>query len=530
MGFIESLFDHSTWRPAFPYKFEHYENPDKVPYGVVVIPARHHADMVTEINAVLGKLRWCIVILIGDEEAAFPVDSLNHEYMKVWVMTPTFGKYQNIDRYLGDGWPPAIRSIGARLSDEKTTDWFYSGQVTHERRKQCVESLKDVPGGEFIETAGFTQGLPHEEYYAALSAAKVAPCPSGPETPDTFRLYEALELGCVPLADDLTPKSDKPTNYWTDMYGDVPFPVIHDWADAPGYIENLRDRYPTVNNRVFAWWQQEKRKIAYALRDDIRSLHGEFDDAIDDDDSFITVLIPTSPIAAHPDTSIIEETVGSVRDRLPNAEIIIMFDGVRAQQESYRASYEEYIRRVLWKCNWEWHNVLPLVFDEHMHQAGMTREALRLVQTEAVLFVEHDTPLCEDIPFDSLLCAVLSPDADLVRLHHEALVLPEHRQLMIGEREPFCGEMMWRTYQWSQRPHIAKTEFYRRIIADHFPTTSRTMIEDKMHGIVHQAYVIKGRAGWNEYKLWMYAPDGDMKRSYHTDGRKADPKFDMVFE
>ena len=31
------------------------------------------------------------------------------------------------------------------------------------------------------------------------------PCPSGPATPDSFRLWEALEAGCVPIADGYAP-------------------------------------------------------------------------------------------------------------------------------------------------------------------------------------------------------------------------------------------------------------------------------------------------------------------------------------
>jgi hypothetical protein len=52
-----------------------------------------------------------------------------------------------------------------------------------------------------------------------------------------------------------------------------------------------------------------------------------------------------------------------------------------------------------------------------------------------VLYCEHDAPLCEDIPFDGLATAVESGDADLVRLHHEALILDDHKHLML-DSEP----------------------------------------------------------------------------------------------
>ena len=38
-----------------------------------------------------------------------------------------------------------------------------------------------------------------------MTAARSPQCPSGYATPDSFRLYEALEAGCVPLADMTAP-------------------------------------------------------------------------------------------------------------------------------------------------------------------------------------------------------------------------------------------------------------------------------------------------------------------------------------
>ncbi len=53
------------------------------------------------------------------------------------------------------------------------------------------------------------------------------------------------------------------------------------------------------------------------------------------------------------------------------------------------------------------------------------------------------------------------------------------------------------------------------------------MIEDVMHGIVIEAYKINGMPGWHDYRLLIYNPPGDnIKRSYHTDARENDQKFD----
>lgn len=243
-----------------------------------------------------------------------------------------------------------------------------------------------------------------------------------------------------------------------------------------------------------------------------------------------TVLVPTSPIPSHPDTRIIDETISTIRTHL-DSEIIIMIDGIRDEQLYLKEQYQEYIRRLLWKCNNEWENVIPLLFEEHQHQANMTRKALQLIKTPLILFVEHDTPLTpdRDINWDSVEDMVLSEEANMVRLHHEALVLDVHKYLMIGEPEYTFKESYWRTYQWSQRPHIASTEFYRRILEQYFPPSAKTMIEDRMYGVLEEAYRHRGKMGWDEFKVWMYYPEGDIKRSYHIDGREGEQKYEETF-
>lgn len=240
----------------------------------------------------------------------------------------------------------------------------------------------------------------------------------------------------------------------------------------------------------------------------------------------ITVVVVTSPIPSHPDTRIIDETIASIRTHLPDSEILICIDGIRDEQADYTEAYREYTRRILWKCNFEW-GATPLLFDKHEHQARMTRNALEFVKSPAILFMEHDTPLTPDreIPFKKLVEDIKSGKANIIRLHHEALVLDVHRYLMIGEPE----DGLWATYQWSQRPHLASTKYYKYMLHEYFPLEARTMIEDNMYGKLESAYRDRGQAGWNEFKVWLYYPAGDIKRSYHTDGREGDPKYEDTF-
>ena len=241
----------------------------------------------------------------------------------------------------------------------------------------------------------------------------------------------------------------------------------------------------------------------------------------------ITVVTPVSPIASHPDTAILDQTIESVRHHLPDAEILLTFDGVRDELEDRRADYEEFIRRALWKSDHDWGNVAPWIYDDHTHQAAMLRGVLDEIRTPLLFYVEHDTPLCidRDIDFAEITAFVASGTSHLTRLHHEARIPDEHQHMMHGFDD---GPNFLRTSQWSQRPHVAAVGYYKRIVADHFTENACCFIEDVMHSVADEAWRIDGVDGWNRHKMHIYHPDGDIKRAWHTDGRAGGDKFEHL--
>jgi len=238
----------------------------------------------------------------------------------------------------------------------------------------------------------------------------------------------------------------------------------------------------------------------------------------------ITVVTPVSPIKSHPDTTILEETITSVRALLPSAEIFLTFDGIRDEQTSRKADYDEFIHRTLWLADHVWGNVVPFLFDEHEHQSGMMRHIIDKIDTSLLLYVEQDTPIVTDEPIDmpAIEQMILDGESNLVRLYHEGVMPAEHMHLMHGRSNQFIE-----TSQWSQRPHVASTAYYRRILNSHFTAGSKCFIEDRMYGILEEAERIDGYQGWVQHRIHIYDPgNGNMKRSYHTDGRAGESKFD----
>ncbi len=142
------------------------------------------------------------------------------------------------------------------------------------------------------------------------------------------------------------------------------------------------------------------------------------------------------------------------------------------------------------------------------------------------MYIESDTPIVTDEPidWDAITTFLMSGETNLIRLHHEALILDAHKHMVHGTD---MDGLFTRTSQFSARPHIATTAFYRRVLETCFSPDACSFLEDRLYGVCDQAFLVDGMNGWRQYAMHLYSPPGNnIKRSYHLDGRAGEAKFD----
>lgn len=240
----------------------------------------------------------------------------------------------------------------------------------------------------------------------------------------------------------------------------------------------------------------------------------------------LTVLIPTSPIPSCPSTEVIDATYRSIRERLPDVPVVIAADGYH-EGACTREAYDEYLTRLDWGGAYGYRTTVVRA-PEWLHEANLTRLALPLVETDLLLFVEHDNPLDgPDLPWDGIGAALRSGEANMVRLSLEGEIPDVWRYLYpdgVDERRYVAGVPMLRTLQWSTRPYLTRTEWIERIHRDYVGDDSRIFLEAVLHAVLVNRWRVEGEAGWDAFRVWTYAPDGDIRRSLHIDGRRDAPE------
>lgn len=234
-----------------------YDCLDDVPDGGLIVMVRGHfmRPHIKRLEEDLKRFTWVMVMVTTNETGeGF---EFNHPRKVVWLQTP--GKGVSASQFFPLGAPsPHIQEERPIPIYARANLCLFAGQITHPVRQDCVESMKRIRGTKVLGTTGFNRGLPHKEYMRLLADTAVAPCPAGPATPDTFRVYEATESGAIPILDS--------PDYWTRLFGDHhPFPTLTRWSSLPMLLDKVLSRRAIIQNNTGRFWEAYKTYLVNML-------------------------------------------------------------------------------------------------------------------------------------------------------------------------------------------------------------------------------------------------------------------------
>jgi hypothetical protein len=261
--------------------------------------------VVIEAKAPVPFMNDVLVVSFGNDLAGFLKMARGKGCKNIGVLhmadelgTHDRGFYQAADYVLRHYWfkdalvPPGPESLGAfwipngyrtgvgpiatqtmlSAGDRKIMGFFsgvLEGRALLEERRQMVQTVKDAKLPFLVAgTPGFGQGLGPVSYAAFLCMSRFALAPSG-NSPETIRLYDALEAGAIPImlrsayvnAPDAL---DNPPFLLLDNWSELPAAYApYADADAPQVIEAIEAK----RVEVLSWWQGFKARQQRRLKD-----------------------------------------------------------------------------------------------------------------------------------------------------------------------------------------------------------------------------------------------------------------------
>lgn len=221
--------------------------------AVISFEANENLAYVEELNADIAKLKWVMIIITCNENGNDAFKMIRHPNKKIWLQTPHMEN--EADYFMPFGYPSEVKV----KPKNRIYDWAFMGNDGHIRRHQAIEKMRKMHNGYLLTTNQFGSGLERNNYLDIMSQSKFIPCPGGPVTPDTFRIWEALECGCIPIVDSQSGIVPFGVGYWEKIFGDVLFPIIHDWNSLEDVIKDVD--WETEQPKIMEWWKNKKQKI-----------------------------------------------------------------------------------------------------------------------------------------------------------------------------------------------------------------------------------------------------------------------------
>ena len=208
------------------------------------------------------------VILLGDEFYKAPTDfydkvqfvfrnywhknQIHHKNVYTFPLGYKKGFWQNCSRQLKDIY-------------HRDYVWSFAGQIVNKpTREHMVKVMKQIPNNYIHEIYawGDISSLSVDAYQNLLLNSIFVPCPTGWWNLDSFRIYEALECGCIPVVEKI------PFDYFNLYLGSNPFITISSWNEVIDIINNLLSDPIALEKRRLAcqkWWLTYKDNLKQTM-------------------------------------------------------------------------------------------------------------------------------------------------------------------------------------------------------------------------------------------------------------------------
>lgn len=206
-----------------------------------------------------NKVKKIFLIHLGDEGGAEKKDLVYSLCEHIWrtFSLPMFKNLKNVTSIpIGYKCDPIKDNINILKRNYK---WSFLGTTHGSSRYDLLNKHKNITPNFINLTENFSgkKSMDTNDYYKILNNSIFAPIPHGYFHPETYRLYEALEAGCIPIIEN-------PFQFFDNFLPNNPLLSVNSWEDSSTiikkYLENKKD-IEILRNKINDWWTQHKENL-----------------------------------------------------------------------------------------------------------------------------------------------------------------------------------------------------------------------------------------------------------------------------
>ena len=223
-------------------------------------------NMILEkLNRFAQQKKSVVLLHLSDETVNDPLSMYDHPAVKLVIRNyirkdiPLSNKVITIP--LGYVRNRSLKGKFKKLS-ERSLAWSFAGSVDKPNRIEMLQTLATVEPNSMKLLPTWKHPLPEEadEYMKTLEDTRFIPCPKG-QNYETYRLYEALEAGCIPICIG-DPNNEH--DCYNKLVGDNAILISKDWSSVKSMIQQINNNPDALNQiqeNLTKYWTTHKVNI-----------------------------------------------------------------------------------------------------------------------------------------------------------------------------------------------------------------------------------------------------------------------------
>ena len=217
------------------------------------------SELYDKLKLICSKL---VLIHLGDETGSYDLSSIYGKFNYV-LRTFCSSKYFKSDhvKCIPIGYKSGISN---KHKDNRKYKWAFTGTPHKSSRHDLLFQLFSIEPFFCHKTEKFnTKIISTEEMNEILSSTEFLPCPNGFYHPETYRLYEALQCGCIPIVEDTY-------KYYERLFPNNPFIKVEKWVDAKPILKSWgKDQIKKKQEECNNWWNNYKNDLQELLKNKV---------------------------------------------------------------------------------------------------------------------------------------------------------------------------------------------------------------------------------------------------------------------